>query len=286
MSTGADRSGSAAPIILEAARNGEYDRAMAALLAPSAARESLLALAAFSAELVRITPQTRREPHMGEIRLQWWREALADPKGAPSGHPIADAMKAAMARNAWAVSTVEGIIDSHAHDGLADAFADDGELIATLELGEGALFRLAAGALGAAQFPELDALAEDAGVAYGIARRLVALPQLVALGHVPLPQARVEAAGLQMPKILAGEADVAGVVLDLADLARDRLASARQALNAQTRKIRIAFLPLALVDPYLRISTQKGRQALRDPVDVAPLRRLIRLLRARLSGRI
>lgn len=286
MTTGADRSGSTAPIILQSARNGEYDRAMAALLAPSASRADLLALAAFSAELIRIAPQTRREPHMGEIRLQWWREALENPSTPSTGHPVADAMQAAMARHGWAVAEIIGIIDSHAHDGLADAYADDGELIATLELGEGALFRLAALALGAEPGGELDTLAANAGVAYGIARRLVALPQLVALGHVPIPHARIEAAGLQMPKILAGEADIAGLVLDLADLARDRLALARQVLKGKTRRIRMAFLPLALVDPYLRISTQKGRQALRDPVDVSPLRRLMRLLRARLSGRI
>lgn len=286
MTTGAASSGSTAPMILEAARNGEYDRAMAALLSPAASRDSLLALAAFSAELIRIAPQTRREPQMGEIRLQWWREALEDPHSPATGHPVADAMKAAMARHGWSAADVTGIVDSHAHDGLADAYAEDAELTATLVLGEGGLFRLAALALGAAPGAVLDTLAADAGVAYGIARRLLALPQLVALGHVPIPQARLQAAGLEMPQILAGEADVGGLVRDLAGVARDRLASARQALAGQRRTIRNAFLPLALVDPYLRVSGRMGRHALRDPVDLAPLRRLMRLLRARVTGRI
>ncbi|MDX2205592.1 MAG: squalene/phytoene synthase family protein [Hyphomicrobiaceae bacterium] len=272
-------------MLLAAARDGAYDRAMAALLAPPPEREALLALAALSAELVRIAPQTRREPHMGEIRLQWWREALA-PAAPPSGNPVADAVKAAMARHGWAAADIEGIVDAHAHDGLADAYADDAELIAGLRLGEGALFRLAAATLGMAPGAELDRLAEHAGVAYGLARRLLALPQLVALGHVPLPQARIDAAGLSLPEILAGEAEVAGLVADLGALAADRLALARPAVRGLGRRIRCAFLPLALVGSYLRKATRAGRNPLRDAAEVAPIERLARLLAAHALGRL
>lgn len=276
----------AAPAILDAARNGAYDRAVAALLSPKPERDALLALAAFSAELVRIAPQTRREPQMGEIRLQWWRDALENPSAPATGHPVADAMKAGMLRHGWSTADVVGIIDSHAHDGIADAYADDTELVATLTLGEGTLFRLAATTLGMAPGPDLERLAGDAGVAYGLARRLMALPELVALGHVPLPQARIHAAGIELPNILAGEADVTGLVGGLSDLAAGKLAVARPIIHRLSRRFRCAFLPLALVGPYLRKAGQAGRNALRDPADIAPFGRMVRILGARVTGRI
>jgi phytoene synthase len=283
---GGDTREAAAPAILEAARNGAYDRAIAALLSPKPERDALLALAAFSAELVRIAPQTRREPQMGEIRLQWWREALENPAAPVTGHPVADAMKAGMLRHGWSTADVIGIIDSHAHDGIADAFADDAELIATLTLGEGTLFRLAAATLGMTAGPDLERIAGDAGVTYGLARRLMALPELVAIGHVPIPQARIHAAGIELPKILAIEADVASLVGELSGLADGKLVAARQAVGRLPRKFRCAFLPLALVGPYLRKAGQAGRNALRDPADVAPFERMVRILGARVTGRI
>ena len=72
--------------VAASARSGEPDRYLAALLAPPDARPHLLALAAFSSELARVPSLVTREPAMGEIRLQWWRDALAasDASRAPA----------------------------------------------------------------------------------------------------------------------------------------------------------------------------------------------------------
>ena len=56
-----------------------------------AARDALIALAAFSAEIEKIALQVT-EPHLGEIRMQWWRDALGDAaQSQKTGHPVADA---------------------------------------------------------------------------------------------------------------------------------------------------------------------------------------------------
>ena len=57
------------------ARDGDLDRYVSALFAPGACREHLFALYAFNVELARIGDQVS-EPQLGEIRLQWWRDAL------------------------------------------------------------------------------------------------------------------------------------------------------------------------------------------------------------------
>lgn len=282
----ADRQADAHAAILSAARLGEFDRYASALLAPAAVRADLLALAAFAAELARIAPLTRREPAMGEIRLQWWREALSVPATDLSGNPIADAVKAAAGRHAWPIESLLGIVDAHAHDGLADPFADDAELLSTMSLGEGALFTLAARALGA-ETKGVGSFAVRAGAAYGIARLLMALPQSLAHKHVPIPQSRLAGAGVTLEALLAGEdtEPARGILAAMAELARGELAAALQGVAELPRGIRVAFLPLALVRPYLRTTDVPGRNPLRDLVDVSPLRRLLRIGGMHVFGR-
>lgn len=280
------RSSTARTAVLDAARTGAYDRYAAALLAPASARDGLLALAAFEAELTRIAPATRREPRMGEIRLQWWREALEE-QAPLSGHPVADAVKAEAGAHGWPVEALVDIIDAHAHDGLADAFADDQELLATLELGEATLFRLAAGACGMQAGEQRDALCAQAGVAYGLARRIAVLPLIVAQGHLPLPQTRLAAAGIDVAALLAGDGrGLTGVLVDLADLARDRYASARREVAALPRKFRSPFLPLALVPTYLDAGVHPGRDPLKEMHEPSHFGRLVRLVRGHLTGRV
>lgn len=282
----ADRQAGAHAAILSAARQGEFDRYASALLAPAAVRADLLALAAFAAELSRVAPLTRREPAMGEIRLQWWREALSAPATDLSGNPIADAVKTAAGRHAWPIGSLLGIVDAHAHDGFADPFADDAELLSTMTLGEGALFTLAARALGA-ETDAVGSFAARAGAAYGIARLLMGLPQSLDHKHVPIPQSRLAGAGVALEALLAGEdtAPVRGILATMAELARGELAAALQGVAELPRGIRVAFLPLALVRPYLRTTDIPGRNPLRDVVDVSPLRRLLRIGGMHVFGR-
>jgi phytoene/squalene synthetase len=53
----------------------DYDRYLVTLFAPSTAREHLFALYAFNHEIAKIR-EAVSEPMLGEIRLQWWREAI------------------------------------------------------------------------------------------------------------------------------------------------------------------------------------------------------------------
>ena len=70
----------------------------------------LLALAAFASELARVPSAVTREPAMGEIRLQWWRDALEAPAPArapaiPSPMPCAHAVLGATTCPARSCST-------------------------------------------------------------------------------------------------------------------------------------------------------------------------------------
>ena len=56
-------------------READRDRYLATLFAPAEQRDALFALYAFNVEIARVR-ELAREPMPGEIRLQWWREAL------------------------------------------------------------------------------------------------------------------------------------------------------------------------------------------------------------------
>ena len=60
-------------------RAADPDRYFSALFAPAPARPLLLALYAFNHEVARVA-ETVREPMLGAIRLEWWRETV---EGAP-----------------------------------------------------------------------------------------------------------------------------------------------------------------------------------------------------------
>ncbi|MEO1710902.1 MAG: squalene/phytoene synthase family protein, partial [Pseudomonadota bacterium] len=74
--------------VAQSARAHEFDLYLTALLMPAAVRADAIAIAAFVGELNRV-PMFVSEPLIGEIRLQWWRDALeAGVDGKQSGNPI------------------------------------------------------------------------------------------------------------------------------------------------------------------------------------------------------
>jgi len=80
-------------------RDGDNDRFLTALFAPSERRAGLFALYAFNLELARVA-ELVSEPMMGLIRLQWWRERIGDiydsepPKGADLAQELSRMVRA------------------------------------------------------------------------------------------------------------------------------------------------------------------------------------------------
>src|SRR4051794_33905271 len=80
----------------EQVRRFDHDRYLCTLFLPGAARADVLALYAFNVEVARIR-ESVREPMMGQIRLQWWREIIENaPRGDLRNHPVALALASAI----------------------------------------------------------------------------------------------------------------------------------------------------------------------------------------------
>ena len=113
------------------------------------------------------------------------------------------------------------------------------------------------------------------------------LPAALAQGAVPLAKSQLEAAGVNAEDLLSGTAD-AGIVRLIGDNSaqiRRNLAIARQYTRRLPRARRVAFLPLALVEPYLRVLARSGPALLREEAGVAPLTRVCRIAAAHVLGR-
>jgi len=284
-------SGTSSPLddaVAASARSGEPDRYLAALLAPPSARAPLLALAAFSSEVARVPLAVTREAAMGEIRLQWWRDALEAPlANARTGNPIADAVRDAVQRYDLPVPLLLEVIDARETDLGTQAMADDHALRAYLWKSEGTLFALAAGILRAEPAVDAHAAAVACGHAYGLARLLLGLPLALSRGQLPLPQSRLDAAKVSSQDLLsgAGGGNTADMLASFCAEARKSLATSRQHVANLPRGIRPAFLPLALVETYLRALERPGRDVLRSPAEIAPLTRVWRIAAAHWLGR-
>jgi phytoene synthase len=223
---------------------------------------------------------------MGEVRLQWWHDALGAQPGTRTGSPVADALREARDRHELPNALLASVIDAHASDLEPAPFADEDKLDAYLAGTQAALFTLAAQIVGIKALPELDAASASAGRAYGLAQLAVGLPHALAEGRVRLPEARLAQVQLSGARLLAGEGDIGPLLASIHAEARRNLAAARQHVANLPRPARVAFLPLALVEPYVRAIEQLGRNAMRQAAHIAPLQRIWRIGAAHWQGRL
>jgi phytoene/squalene synthetase len=162
---------------------GDPDRFLAAMAAPVEARARLFPLYAFNLEVAR-APWVTQEPLIAEMRLQWWRDAVAEvAAGQPARahevmQPLADVI-----RGGVPAEVLEGIVAARRWDVYREGFADESALWAHLDATGGALMWAACRSLGGAE----EARARGVGTAGALAAWLVAVPDLEARGRLPLP---------------------------------------------------------------------------------------------------
>jgi len=263
-------------------RRADPDRYLSALFAPADKRPLLLALYAFNVEIARVA-DTVREPMMGEIRLEWWRETLAGARqGMPRNHDVARALTDLFLRTALPPEPFDAMLTARAFDSSSEAFADRAAVEAYCEATSGNLMRLAARILGG----EADAAAREAGIAYALAGMLRSLPHHVARHKLFLPLDLLGVLGLTPEEIFHGgdRTKMKAAVNQMALWAQEHLRAART--NPVLRALLPALLPAALVPLFLRRVTKRNFDPLLRTADVPVHHRQVRLLAAAMRRRI
>ncbi|MEE7463265.1 phytoene synthase [Methylobacterium sp. UNC300MFChir4.1] len=260
-------------------RAGDPDRYYATLFAPAAARPHLFALYAFSLTIARVR-EAVSNPMAGEIRLQWWRDALqGEARGDVRANPVAAALEEAIRANRLGRQPFVDLIDARVFDLYEDPMPRVNDLEGYCGETASALFRLASLVIGNGTEPGGAGAAGHAGVAYGITGLLRALPWHARAGQVYLPADILGRYGVTREDIVTGRGGpgLRRACADLRALARQHLKAFEAARPTIAPSAGAAFLPTALVEPYLAAMERASYDPLNTPVELPRWRRLWRL---------
>ncbi len=257
-----------------ALRTADPDRYLATLYAPADKRDALATLHAFNAEIAAIRDRIH-EPMPGEIRIQWWRDALAGGRDAASGHPLATALIGVMERHALPLSAFDRYLEARIFDLYDDPMPSRTDLEGYCGETSSTMIQLAALVLDPQAASKFAAAAGHAGCAVAIAGMVRQLPLHRRRGQCFFPQDVLAAAGTDRDALIAGQdRDATGrAVQAMVALGRDHFARFTADAAGMPASLRSAFLPAALAPAYLDAATRRGFAATDAVADIGPLRK-------------
>lgn len=228
-------------------READKDRFLATLFAPADRRGALFAVYSFNIEVARVR-ESIREAMAGEIRLQWWRDAIESGGGEARAHPVAAALLETIERFALPIAPLLDLIEARAFDLYDDPMPTLAALEGYAVKTSSVLIQIAAAILD----PPL-ALMPDAmhvgGIAYALAGLLRAFPIHAARGQLYVPLDVLERHGAHIEDVYAGRdtPQLRAALAELRQIARAHYENYRRAAGVIPPAPAPAFLPLALV---------------------------------------
>jgi 15-cis-phytoene synthase len=268
-------------------RREDRDRWLASLFVPREPRRHIHALYAFSLEVARVR-EIVSEPLLGEIRLQWWRDALegAADAGEAKANPVAAALLDTIARFDLPRAPLLELISARGRDLYGEPMDSVAALEAYTKATCSNLLRLAALILDGEEAAASRDAALHAGIAYGITGLIRALPWHCARGQVFIPIEILQAHEAKRENLAAGHASEAilEALADLRAVARAHLDIFYAKLPGLPEKSRPAFLPTSLCEPYLRLMEKPGYEPFKTVVELPQWRRQWILWRAARRG--
>ncbi len=247
----------------------------ALLFSPREAREGLIALHAWRAEVLETVDECS-DSGVARIKLDFWREELNRAFAGEARHPAGRALQAAITRHGLQREGFDDLLEGAAMDVEYDAYPDFRALTVYCHRVGGSVTRLAAAICGATAPADLR-LAHDLGMAFPLTAQLRRLRPHLEAGRVYLPEDELDAHGLDREALLAGSHPEAAAALlqEHAERTRAFYDSAFARLDgAQRRRLLpitvLARLYQALLDEMFRA----GLPLLERRVHLTPVRKL------------
>jgi phytoene synthase len=271
---------------LEQVRRFDRDRYLTALFARPPARDDLIALYAFNLEAAK-TREVVRESMMGLMRLQWWRDAIADIyAGSGRRHQVVQPLAAAIRRHGLDRALFDRLIDARENDVGEMPPADLPALVAYVDATAGGLGLLAAQILGGADTQAAQAV-RAAWMAWALCGLLRAVPFHARHRRVHLPQDLLVQHGLDLHDVLEQRRPpaLARVVHAVAAEARGQLAVGRKLGSTVPRRLLPVMLLGTFAAKHLRLIESVGYDVYAPQLQEVPPGRVWQLLWASLRGR-
>ena len=259
-------------------RDADRDRYFATLLLKEPERSAIQSLYAFSADAASIRDRAR-EPTAGEIRLQWWADAL---KGVGHGNvrqnPLAATLLDAISRYGLPSGPLLRLVAARRFDLYQDPMPDlpsfEGYAGETVSV----LYQLAAMALNGGKEVETGDAAGHLGVAHALSGHLRAFGYNASRGRIFLPISIFAANGVTDGEILSGT-ESEGLFAALAqfeELLEEHLGKARAAIAKLPRPLRPAFAPVAIIGEQGHRAAG-SRQPFAAPTDIPDWQKIARM---------
>lgn len=266
-------------------RSGDKDRYLANLFAPDDKRAHLMALHAFNLEVSKVREVTS-EPMIGEMRLQWWRDAIEGLyAGNTPDHPVAQELGKAIEAGNLSKQGLLNLIEARAFDLYDDPMPSVDVLEGYLGETSSALIQMGALILAGSEGAKAAEAAGHAGVAYGMTGLMRVLPIHRARGQCFLPGDLLSRSDLTSTDVIAGKQTTAIRIAlrELRQVTRRHLLDARERSGSVPGQALPAFLPVTLVDLYLKKLEKMGEAVVNRVAEVQQIRRQWRLLMSALS---
>ena len=264
----------------DALRSGDRDRYLTTLVLTGPHRDAITALYAFNADIASIRERVSG-PVPGEMRLQWWSDALAgEEHGAVHQNPVADALLQTIERYGLPTGTLLRLIGARRFDLYDDPMPNlptfegyAGETVSTL-------YQLAAMILNNGQAIETGDAAGHLGVAHAMIGHLRAFGPVSAQGRIMLPWSILEANGVRESEIFAGtESEGLFEALgQVAELATGHLAKAEAAIAVLPSALKPAFASVAVLKAQLSDYNKISTHPFVVPSDEPDWRKITRLM--------
>ena len=246
-------------------RRFDNDRFAAALFAADAtARMDLMVLYAFNLEIARVA-EVVSEPIIGQIRLQWWRDALDGLyAGSPREHAVALPLADVVARRQLPRPGLERLIDARMGDLEDQPPADLAALEDYADGSSGQLNQLGLSAVGGGKGNDNPDVVRRIGIAWALIGVVRGFPFHARTGrrHLPDDLCRAEGLDASEPEHIREGEPLFRVCAAIVERAREHLAEARRyqgphgkqahplLLMARLADLHVARLKAARMNPF------------------------------------
>jgi NADH dehydrogenase [ubiquinone] 1 alpha subcomplex assembly factor 6 len=234
-------------------RRLDHDRYLCALFAPASDRPRLLALYAFNLEVARVR-EIVSEPVIGQMRLQWWRDALDEiANGNVRAHPVAQALARAVEGRPVRAELLERLLAARELDLGEDPPPDLAALESYAADTSSALLQAGLDLLGVDDAAAREA-ARQVGLAWSLMGLLRAVPFHARRRRLYLPASLLAEAKIDREQLFEGRAGggLRDIARQLADRAAGHLERARASWRDVPRGARAVLLPATLADAHLK----------------------------------
>jgi 15-cis-phytoene synthase len=228
-----------------------------------------------------------REPLAGELRLQWWTDAIeGEARGDVRGHPVAAALIDAVRRAPLSRGALTDMLEARRTDLYDEPLDSLADFAARADRIEGARIALAVQALLGRADPAATELAQHAGRAVAVIETLRAFASTAMPMHMTLPLELLRRHGIGAAEILVRRPTPAirAAVADLVAYGTGEVAALRAERPALDPQAVPAFLPSALSAALLARAGRRGFDPFAHPLALPAWRAQWLLWRAARRG--